>query len=70
MTRPGEVLWRQPPAAVRERFNRARVEAMEALAAAQQFAVMTIEDGGAEATTAVEVGLDRMTVRAWLGKTR
>ncbi len=57
-------------AEVRERLNRARVEAMEALAAAQQFAVMAIEDGGAEATTAREVGVDRMTVRSWLGKTR
>jgi hypothetical protein len=51
-----------------ESLLRARIRASEALAAAQQIAVMAVEDGMAEAEAARLVGLDRMTVRKALGK--
>lgn len=47
---------------------RARQRAAEALAAARQVAVMAVEDGRPEATTAREIGVDRMALRGWLGK--
>jgi hypothetical protein len=46
----------------------ARLETVEAMAAARQVAVMAAADGEAEASIARKLGVDRMTVRKWLGK--
>jgi hypothetical protein len=47
---------------------RARARAEAQLAAARVIAELAIDDGAAEATTAREIGVDRMAVRKWLGK--
>jgi GH24 family phage-related lysozyme (muramidase) len=52
----------------RESLLRVRVRAGEALAAAQQIAVMCVADGVSEAEAARRAGIDRMTVRKALGK--
>lgn len=47
---------------------RARARATEQLAAARIVTELAIGDGAAEATTARQVGVDRMAVRKWRGK--
>lgn len=56
------------PADVGKTLAKARVKADETMAAARQVAVMAVDDGAAEATTARDVGVDRMALRKWLGK--
>lgn len=56
------------PAGVGDELRRARANEQESRAAAQQVAVMAVEDGMSEAEAARLVGLDRMTVRKALGK--
>ena len=46
----------------------ARVAEHEAYVAARQVAVMATRDGAEEAPLARALGVDRMTVRKWLGK--
>lgn len=47
---------------------RARVAESKAYAAAVQVGVMAVEAGMPEAEVARKLGVDRMTVRKWLGK--
>jgi len=56
------------PADVGKTLAKARAKADEAMAAARQVAVMAVDDGAPEATTARDVGVDRMALRKWLGK--
>jgi hypothetical protein len=53
---------------VRESLLRARLQVGEALAAAQQIAVLCVADGMTEAEAARRAGIDRMTIRKALGK--
>ncbi|MCU1687765.1 MAG: hypothetical protein JWQ81_8504 [Amycolatopsis sp.] len=46
----------------------ARNATASAMAAARQIAVMATASGAKEAPLARELGVDRMTVRSWLGK--
>lgn len=46
----------------------ARLDTADAMAAARQVAVMADADGEAESSIARKLGVDRMTVRKWLGK--
>ncbi|MGC0364827.1 hypothetical protein ABH922_002811 [Rhodococcus sp. 27YEA15] len=43
-------------------------ELRRAKIAVRQLAVMAVEDGQAETRTARDAGVDRMTIRKWLGK--
>jgi hypothetical protein len=56
------------PEQVAENLAKARRAEMAASVAAQQVAVMVVEDGMPEAKAARLVGLDRMTIRKALGK--
>lgn len=46
----------------------ARAEVEQKLAAARTVAALAVEDGRTESSTARDLGVDRMAVRAWLGK--
>lgn len=56
------------PETMGRRLAAARTAEASTLAAAKQVALLAIEDGAAEATTARQIGVDRMAVREWLGK--
>jgi hypothetical protein len=56
------------PADVGKTLAKARLKAEEQLAAARVIATLAVADGRPEATTASEVGVDRMALRRWLGK--
>jgi hypothetical protein len=56
------------PADIGTRLRAARTEVERAMAAARQIAILATEDGAAEATTAREIGVDRMALRSWRGK--
>lgn len=51
-----------------ERRAQTRAESLVASAAAQQWAIMAVEDGMAEAVAARRAGIDRMWLRKQLGK--
>jgi len=55
-------------AAAGGRLSVARTELDEALATARRAAVQAYESGTYETTIAKSIGVDRMTVRRWLGK--
>jgi len=54
--------------AVGRALARARRHAETQLAVARTVALLAIEDGKSEASTAREIGVDRMAVREWQGK--
>lgn len=51
-----------------KRYNRHREAAEEDLRVLKLMALSAIKDGIPEAQVAAECGVDRMTVRKWLGK--
>lgn len=51
-----------------KRYNRHREAVEEDLRVLKLMAISAINDGVPEAQVAVECGVDRMTVRKWLGK--
>lgn len=54
--------------AIGRELGEARAAEREAAAKARSAAIQAAEEGRAEAEIARQLGVDRMTVRAWLGK--
>lgn len=64
------LLGRLDPVSIGADLARIRHEQQHIRAKARQVVVMACADGHSERSTAREVGVDRMIVRRWLGKSR
>lgn len=53
---------------VAERLTKARIDLANEMVTAREVAIEAIADGATEAGIARSLGLDRMTIRKWLGK--
>ena len=67
-TAVGYVMGRTGLDSVRTELAVAREQTVLALAAARQIALLAVADGMHEAVVADQLGVDRMSVRAWQGK--
>jgi hypothetical protein len=68
MTTPEEQDWTEILTKARKRLARARVNESAATAAAARLAVEAIAAGVSERQTAELLGINRMSLRVWLGK--